>query len=436
MIVLRDKNPGAMEVHELTDGGQSAEQVAALRRRRSCAARAAHARAGALRHPAARARPGDAGRRRAARGRRAAGCEVRLLYNVDSARPPAIQPPPSTRPGAAAELPIDDRAGARDPGPDAPQVRGPRPRGGLDRLGELDDDSWTRQENVLVAIDSAPLGARLRRELRRALGAPRRRAQRPRRAGAGSSSTAGRTARAWFTPGHGTELSQAIATAIALRAAAGADRLAGDHLGADPRARWPSSATGGGVDVAGVIDEPQTDAVYGQWATNGGLGLEDPAAGEGAQPAAVLGQALDAVGARHRPRLHARQGHGRRRHRLRRLVQPLALGRDERRERARAPRPRARRADGGVRRRGPRALPARRRCPAQAMRDDLRRSRRRRSAISKSSGEIRPGVEQLGAHPVEQPRPVVACRRGRPGGRSPRRSGSGSCTSNSSSSVP
>jgi len=25
----------------------------------------------------------------------------------------------------------------------------------------------------------------------------------------------------------------------------------------------------GGVNVAGVIDEPQTDAVYGQWATNG-----------------------------------------------------------------------------------------------------------------------------------------------------------------------
>ena len=25
----------------------------------------------------------------------------------------------------------------------------------------------------------------------------------------------------------------------------------------------------GGVDIAGVIDEPQTDAVYGQWATNG-----------------------------------------------------------------------------------------------------------------------------------------------------------------------
>src|SRR5581483_3888890 len=67
-------------------------------------------------------------------------------------------------------------------------------------------------------------------------------------------------------------------------------------------------------------------------------------------------EALDAVRER-RARLHAREGHRRRRHRLRRLVQPLPLRRAERRERARDRGRRARRAPRRLRRRGARALP-------------------------------------------------------------------------------
>src|SRR5436190_3225256 len=95
-----------MEVHELTDGGQTAESIAELV-------------AGFLR-PAKRTlelalydirlpgEPGDlvAGELRAAAAR---GVRVRLLYNVDSARPPAISPPPSTQPELLDALPIDSR---------------------------------------------------------------------------------------------------------------------------------------------------------------------------------------------------------------------------------------------------------------------------------------------------------------------------------------
>src|SRR5262249_34984834 len=71
---------------------------------------------------------------------------------------------------------------------------------------------------------------------------------------------------------------------------------------------------------------------------------------------AVLRQALDAVRARLDPRLHARESDGLRRHGLPRQLQPLALRRVQRRERARDRRCSARRAHGDVRRRDPRAL--------------------------------------------------------------------------------
>src|SRR3954449_9467957 len=110
-----------MEVRELTDGGQSAEQIAA-------------AVAGFLR-PAQRTlelalydirlpgEPGDvvAGELRAASER---GVRVRLLYNVDSARPPAIHPPPSTQPELLDRLPIEARGLAAAPAPHRPKNLG------------------------------------------------------------------------------------------------------------------------------------------------------------------------------------------------------------------------------------------------------------------------------------------------------------------------
>ena len=98
------------------------------------------------------------------------------------------------------------------------------------------------------------------------------------------------------------------------------------------------------VDVAGVCDATQVARCSSQWDAEPALALEGPAAG--ALPRRLPRQALDAVRAGRRPRLHARQGDGRRRHRVPRLVQPLALGRGERRERARDRRRAARRPAG------------------------------------------------------------------------------------------
>ena len=178
--------------------------------------------------------PGDlvADELRAASAR---GVRVRLLYNVDSESPAGDPAAAEHQAGAAARAADRRPRRARDPGPDAPQVRGPRPRVGVDRLGQLDDRLVDAPGERGRRARLRAARGRLRRELRGALGPPRRGALRAGGPGPRSSSAAAARARRGSRPGTARELSQAIAKAIGVRAAAGADRLAGDHLGAGAR---------------------------------------------------------------------------------------------------------------------------------------------------------------------------------------------------------
>ena len=267
----RGREDAAVEVHELTDGGQGAEEVAAwvaafLRGARSSLELALYD----IRLPGA---PGDlvADELRAASAR---GVHVRLLYNVDSNRPPAIQPPPSTRPELLHELPIDDRG---VPGiPDLMHHKYVvRDRSSV-WTGSTNwtTDSWTRQENVVVALDSAPLAAAYVANFEELW--DRRDVERSGRVDPDPVELAGGViVRPWFTPGHGAALSQAIAKAIAC--ARRRVRIASPVITSAPvLATLAELGERGGVDVAGVIDEPQTDAVYGQWATNGSSAWKIP----------------------------------------------------------------------------------------------------------------------------------------------------------------
>ena len=253
-----------VEIYGLTDGGQAAEEVAA--------------RVVAFMRPAQRSlelalydirlpgRPGDlvADELRAAAAR---GVRIRLLYNVDTARPPAIHPPPATRPELLHELPIEDRAvpGVPDLMHHKYVVR--------DREAVLSGstnwtvDSWTRQENAIVTVDSAPLADAFAANFEELW--ERRDVERSGRVDPTTVQLAdGISGRAWFTPGHGTDLSQAIASAIA--GARRRVRIASPVLTSGPvLATLAELGEDRGRDIAGVIDEPQTDAVYGQWATNG-----------------------------------------------------------------------------------------------------------------------------------------------------------------------
>ncbi len=140
-----------MEVYELNDGGQTAEQVAQWVAEFIAPAR--ETLEFALYDIRLPDRPGEIVAE-ALRDAAARGVSVRLLYNVDSSRPPAIQPPPSTRPELLHELPIEDRA---VPGiPDLMHHKYVvRDRAAIwTGSANWTTDSWTRQENVVCAIES------------------------------------------------------------------------------------------------------------------------------------------------------------------------------------------------------------------------------------------------------------------------------------------
>src|SRR4029453_15838802 len=150
---------GAIEVFTLSDGGQTAddvaERVAAFLRPAKSSLELA------LYDP----RPPDptgaivADQLREAERR---GVATRLLYNVDSGRPSELHPPPRTRPEILAELPIAAR-----PVPGIPDLMHHKyvvrdSEAVWAGSANWAIDSWTRQENVLAVIESEQLAARFR----------------------------------------------------------------------------------------------------------------------------------------------------------------------------------------------------------------------------------------------------------------------------------
>jgi phosphatidylserine/phosphatidylglycerophosphate/cardiolipin synthase-like enzyme len=190
--------------------------------------------------------------------------KVRLVYNVDTGRPAALHPPPITRPEILEELPIETRAISGIPDlmhhkyvvRDAAAIWTGSPNWTV--------DSWTRQENVLAIVESEKIGAAYREnfeELWEGRNVERSGFGEPELSGVG-----GARVRPWFTPGHGEELSQAIATTIGR--ARSRVRVASPVITSAPILGTLAEMAGREVDVAGVVDAPQTRTVFGQWAEN------------------------------------------------------------------------------------------------------------------------------------------------------------------------
>jgi phosphatidylserine/phosphatidylglycerophosphate/cardiolipin synthase-like enzyme len=259
-----------IEVFTLTDGGQKAEDVA----RRV---------AGFLR-PATRSLelalydvrlPDPVGsivsdELRAAHER---GVRIRLLYNIDSDRPAQIHPPPSTRPEILEELPVDTRA---IPGiPDLMHHKyAVRDRAAVwTGSANWTVDSWTRQENVLAIVESEAIADSYLRNFEELW--ERQDVERSGFADPTPAQVGKAEARAWFTPGHGQELSQRIATALG--AAGRRIRIASPVITSGPVLGTLAELAGESrVDAAGVVDGPQVETVFRQWAENGSSAWKIP----------------------------------------------------------------------------------------------------------------------------------------------------------------
>ncbi len=259
-------SPRAVEILGLTDGGQTAEDVA---KKLAAFLRTAKSSLDLALYDIRLPDPVGsiiADEFRAASER---GVEVRLAYNGDTARPSALHPPPQTRPDILAELPIETR---EIPGvPDLMHHKYVvRDRASVwSGSTNWNLDSWSLQENVIITVDSAGIAGAFHRnfeELWKNAQVVRSGLERPRRVDVG-----GIPVTPWFTPGHGPELSQQIATRIGQ--AKQRIRIASPVITSAPilgTLAELGAKKGGGVDIAGVVDEPQVDRVFEQWHEDNG----------------------------------------------------------------------------------------------------------------------------------------------------------------------
>jgi phosphatidylserine/phosphatidylglycerophosphate/cardiolipin synthase-like enzyme len=129
------------------------------------------------------------------------------------------------------------------------------------------DDSWSRQENVIVRVLGAqPLAHAFRLEFDALWSRPVVEDSglvQPRPVTVGDAEV-----RPWFTPGHGEALSHRIAKHVGR--ARERVRIASPVLTSGPiLGTLVEVVNEGRCDVAGIVDDTQVDQVFHQWETNG-----------------------------------------------------------------------------------------------------------------------------------------------------------------------
>jgi phosphatidylserine/phosphatidylglycerophosphate/cardiolipin synthase-like enzyme len=194
------------------------------------------------------------------------GVDVRLVFNVDYRAPIPVPPPPKARPEDIERLSVATRgiAGIPDLMHHKFVVR--------DRASvwtgsaNWTEESWSREENVIVTVDSPEVADRYARafdELWEKQDVMKSGFVEPREA-----KVDGTKVRAWFCPGFGDALSHRIAKACGR--AKRRIRICSPVLTAGPiLATLCQIASEGKVDLAGCVDQTQVEEVFYQWRTNG-----------------------------------------------------------------------------------------------------------------------------------------------------------------------
>ncbi len=195
------------------------------------------------------------------------GVTIRLVYNIDHPGPIPVPPPPEMKPEAIEKLPVPTRGVAGVP--DLMHHKYVVRDGADVWTGSTNwtDDSWSRQENVIVRVLGAPGLARAYTlnmdELWERGNVEHTGRVEPRPIDVG-----GVDVRAWFTPEYGEALAHRVAKFVGR--AQTRVRIASPVLTSGPiLATLVEVVNEHRSDVAGVIDETQVDQVFQQWATNG-----------------------------------------------------------------------------------------------------------------------------------------------------------------------
>jgi phosphatidylserine/phosphatidylglycerophosphate/cardiolipin synthase-like enzyme len=257
-------------VRTLTDGGQPAEEtanalaafVAAAERTLDVAIYDLHLPApldeivhGAFAHAADR------------------GVAIRLAYNVDHGKEAPVPPPPRTDPEVVEAFPFPTAA---IPGvPDLMHHKYVVRDAASVWTGSTNwtVDSWTREENVIVTVDSPGLAARYLADFEQLW--TTRDVSRTGKVDTAPLRIGSTPARAWFCPGRGDKLAHRIAKAIG--SARRRVRIASPVISSAPvLATLAQVASDGKVDLAGVVDATQVREVLGQWHENLNADWKEP----------------------------------------------------------------------------------------------------------------------------------------------------------------
>ena len=207
---------------------------------------------------------GDAFRRAAARG-----VKTRFTYNVDHGLPIPVPPPPEPDAQLIASLPVDGRPIAGIP--DLMHHKFVIRDGADVWTGSLNwtDDSWSRQENVVAIVHSEAIAKAFRIDFDQLW----------------TTSDVMKSGfvdprwddgvRAWFTPGHGEDLSARIAKLI--HRAKRRVRICSPVITTGPVLGTLAQVIADGrVDVAGCVDVTQIREVIQQWRANGNISWKLP----------------------------------------------------------------------------------------------------------------------------------------------------------------
>jgi phosphatidylserine/phosphatidylglycerophosphate/cardiolipin synthase-like enzyme len=199
------------------------------------------------------------------------GVAIRLAYNVDYRKDtPPVPPPPQTVPAFVEAFPFPT-----EPIPGVPDLMHHKyvvRDGAAVWTGSTNwtVDSWTREENVIVTVDSPSLAARYLEDFEQ-LWTTRIVS----RSGKVDTAPVDGGMRAWFCPGRGEKLAHRIAKAIG--SAQRRIRIASPVISSGPiLGTLAQVASDGKVDLAGVVDATQIEEVLQQWHDNGNSDWKSP----------------------------------------------------------------------------------------------------------------------------------------------------------------
>jgi phosphatidylserine/phosphatidylglycerophosphate/cardiolipin synthase-like enzyme len=190
------------------------------------------------------------------------GVGVRLAFNVDHRADIPVPPPPRTDRSFIDSLGVPARG---VPGiPDLMHQKFVVRDGQSVWTGSMNwtDDSWTREENVIVVVQSQALASAYERDFDELWSTSKV-------LGTGEFDTQwigvdGVRIRPWFSPGRGRSIARRISTAIAR--ARTRVRIASPVITAGPiLSTLVEVAASGKIDLSGVFDATQMDQVRQQW---------------------------------------------------------------------------------------------------------------------------------------------------------------------------